>query len=314
MRVNTMGYSPKTVVILIFISFIVLVGSSVSAGQSSIVGEVTEAGTGNLISGANVLLFVAGSETLLNETTTDMDGHYEFTGLTGGEYTVKIIAEGFINQSHDVDVGGGTFGGEDTIALNVQMNPSLGGGGGGGEDKEEAATSAPFVILFQLFGIVTIALIISLVMYSKIKKENLLKNALRKRIMDYISDNPGIHYRAILSDLDLPMGSLSYHLNRLEKAQYIKSRQDGMYRRFYGKGKRAEMKFFLSDIQESILSVIKENQGISQSKIANKINVSRKVVNYHINILDRAGLIFVETKGRESACFINKQKAKAAGE
>jgi predicted transcriptional regulator len=125
----------------------------------------------------------------------------------------------------------------------------------------------------------------------------------RRRIFEYIIENPGMHYRGILNELDLPMGVLSYHLNRLEKAQYIRSRQDGMYRRFYTKGPRTEMRFFLSDIQESILNVIKENQGISQSKIAEKIHVSRKVVNYHVNILDQAGLIFVESHGRESACY-----------
>jgi DNA-binding MarR family transcriptional regulator len=298
--------------ILVIMVFVI---PSVLAGESSIVGEVTEAGTGNPIPGANVLLFLSGSETLMNETTTDMDGHYEFTGLTGGEYTVKIIAQGFINQSHDVDVGEGTFGGEDTIALNVQMNPSLGGGGGGGEEPvEEEDSDFPMSIFTQMFMIVTIALIISIVMYSKIKKENLLKNAQRKRIMDYITENPGIHYRAILTGLDIPMGSLTYHLNRLEKAQFIRSRQDGMYRRFYVKSTRTEMKFFLSDIQESILQVINENQGISQSKIANKINVSRKVVNYHVNILDQAGLIFIESRGRESACFIRGPKSTVKAE
>ena len=77
-----------------------------------------------------------------------------------------------------------------------------------------------------------------------------------------------------------------------------------MFRRFYPPGPKTDVKFFLSGIQESILSVIKENKGISQSKIAEKIGVSRKVVNYHINILNQAGLIFVESHGRESACYL----------
>ncbi len=295
--------------LVMFIFVALFLFSSVSAGESSIVGEITEMGTGNPISGATVQLFISGSGSLLNETTTDSYGHYTFTGLTGGDYTVKIIAKGFINQSHEVDVGGGTFGGEDTIALNVQLTPSLGGGGGGGEEpkiQEEGEFS--LTLFFQIIPIVTIALIVSLVMYSKIKKENLLKNALRKRIYEYIRENPGYHYRAILTDLELSMGVLTYHLNRLEKAQYIKSRQDGMYRRFYVRSTKTEMRFFLSDIQESILSVIKENQGISQSKIANEINVSRKVVNYHVGILDKAGLIFIESRGRESACYLNNSK------
>jgi predicted transcriptional regulator len=271
---------------------------------SSIVGEVTEAATSNLISGANIQVLNPLSQELVAETTTDSNGYYEITDLSDGDYIVKISAQGFINQTHEVTLDGGVFG-ETTLLLDVQLNPSLGGGDGDGGTQKVGEGEFPLAFLFQLFLIVTIALIISLIMYSKIKKENLLKNALRNRIFQYITENPGIHYRAILSDLDLPMGVLSYHLNRLEKGQHIKSRQDGMYRRFYIKSTRTEVKFFLSEIQESILSVIKENQGISQSKIANKINVSRKVVNYHVNILDQAGLIYMESRGRESACFIN---------
>jgi predicted transcriptional regulator len=300
--------NPRSIKLLAFVLVIIVFFiPSVTAGESSIVGEVMEAGTQNPISGATIRVYLSGSEDLVAETTSEPDGYFQVTGLSDGDYTVKIIAQGYINQSHEVTVDSGALGGETTVLLDVQLNPRL---GGGEEDpKEEEGAAFPMSLFAQIFMIVAIALIISIVMYSKIKKENLLKNAQRKRIMDYITDNPGIHYRAILSGLDLPMGSLSYHLNRLEKGQYIKSRQDGMYRRFYVKSTRTEMKFFLSDIQESILQVIKENQGISQSKIANKINVSRKVVNYHVNILDRAGLIFVESRGRESACFISEAKS-----
>jgi predicted transcriptional regulator len=57
--------------------------------------------------------------------------------------------------------------------------------------------------------------------------------------------------------------------------------------------------------------VIKENQGISQTKIADKVGVSRKVVNYHVGILKKAGLIFIESNGRESACYLAQTKSTA---
>ena len=141
-------------------------------------------------------------------------------------------------------------------------------------------------------------------MYSKIKRENLLDNAIRRRIFDHVKENPGTHYRAILNALGLSMGVLSYHLNRLEKDQYLTSRQDGMFRRFYVKGPKREARFVLSAIQELIIIVIRENPGISQTRIAEKANVSRKVVNYHANILQQAGIIRVDIRGRESACYV----------
>ncbi|MCK5561421.1 MAG: winged helix-turn-helix transcriptional regulator, partial [Thermoplasmata archaeon] len=149
---------------------------------------------------------------------------------------------------------------------------------------------------------------ISLIMYSNINRRNLLKNAIRKVIFEFIKENPGKHYRAILNDLDLPMGVLSYHLDRLEKGQYIKSIQDGGFRRYYIKGSDTENQFYISNIQELILTVIKENLGISQSRIAELMGVSKKVINYHVNILDKGGLITVEKHGRESACYTIDRK------
>jgi predicted transcriptional regulator len=292
---------------IILITVLILLSlflGAASAQDSSIVGNVTDEKTDRPIVYATVWVFYHENLTVAAQTTTDSEGYYQVTGLSPGTYLLKIEAGGYENQSHEIQLYGGAFGEEETVVFDVSLEQA---GLLGEPEPEEKETD--FLIIYQTVGIIAIILIISIVMYSTIKKQNLLKNAVRKRLFEYIRDNPGKHYRAILNDLDLQIGVLSYHLNRLEKAQFIRSRQDGMYRRFYIKGPKTEMRFFLSDIQESILTVIRENQGISQSKIGQKINVSRKVVNYHINILDQAGLIFVESRGRETACYLVDPKA-----
>ena len=299
-------------VILILFLISSLFFNSAIAQNSSITGTVRDSDTHDPIEDVFVSLSFSQNATGIKTTETDSSGFYQFTELYGNTYIVNFEAPGYHDKSEEVVLGEG-----DSYELNVLLIEYLHDTNGDGIPdsdepkewgKEEAFGESSFTICFQTTILVTIALIISLIMYSKIKRENLLKNAIRRRILDHVKENPGKHYRAILSDLDLPMGVLTYHLNRLEKAQYIKSRQDGIYRRFYPPGRKTEMRFFLSEIQESILNVIKENKGISQSKIAEKIGVSRKVVNYHINILDQAGLIFVESHGRESACFLVDSK------
>jgi predicted transcriptional regulator len=293
-----------TGVFVLCILFFFIFTVPVSAQQGTIYGWVLDDETNEPIVNASIRLTYSETRDVVATTNTDSQGYYMVTNLSAGHYIVKISAVKYIEESHPVEIKSDTFGGE-SVELSANLEPiSLGGGDGDGEEAEALDKEGlSFAFFYQILLIITIALVVSLIMYSKIKRENMLKNAVRKRIFDYIIENPGMHYRGILNDLDLPMGVLTYHLNRLEKAQYIRSRQDGMYRRFYTKGPKTEMRFFLSDIQESILSVIKENQGISQSKIAEKIQVSRKVVNYHVNILDQAGLIFVESHGRESACY-----------
>lgn len=276
-----------TILIFIFIFFLVF-SCTVSADESSISGTVLDSNTDEPIVNAKVTVTHIEIETQYF-TKTDANGYFEVTGLNPGLYRVDIEAEGYHNYTYEVQVGmlGSQF---------VYLEPI----------SDKGDEGIPFSIIFQTGLIILIVTVISIILYSKIKRENLLKNALRKRIFDYVKENPGKHYRAILNDLDLPMGVLTYHINRLEKAQYLNSRQDGMFRRFYIRGPKTEIRFFLSDIQESILNVIKENKGISQTKIAEKIDVSRKVVNYHVNILDQAGLIFIESRGRETACYPNE--------
>jgi len=285
--------------LLVLLVFMFLAGHQVSAQGAAISGEVTEKATGNPIENAQVTVTYEENGTVFTTTHTDPSGNFQVTGLSAGTYNVSILAMGFRMYYEDIMVEDSSAFGEETYFIDAKLDPEQTLGIIPHVEDDEETSQPPY----QIVVVIIIILIISIIMYSKIKRENLLKNALRKRIYDYIKENPGFHYRAILADLDLPMGVLTYHLNRLEKARYIKSKQDGMFRRFYVSGRKTDMRFFLSDIQLSILNVIKEHRGISQSKIAEKISVSRKVVNYHINILNKAGLILVESHGRETACY-----------
>lgn len=294
MKHEARGYRRIMFAVLMFLLLWLGTATGVEGQNSSIDGYVRSTSTSDPIVGAEITVYLQGNTTPLTTRNTDMDGYFNVSGLSSGTYDVHVEYQGYTSHSSEVYLEEGQ-----TYSISVWLTP---------RKKADEGTMAygggAFFLCFQTLVLITIVMVLSIVMYSKIKRENLLKHAVRKRIFDYIEENPGKHYRAILNDLELPIGMLSYHINRLEKAQYIKSRQDGMFRRFYISGKKTDMRFLLSEIQESILNVIRENRGISQSKIAEKIGVSRKVVNYHINILDQAGLILVESHGRESACFL----------
>lgn len=290
LRRNT---TPKVYFILVMLLFLLLffIGF-VNAQNSTIYGNVVDGETYEPIEGAQIEVSFYDNQTIIQTTFTNSQGYYEINDLHAGDYRIKANA-----SSYDQDFRIAVLEENQSLEINFRL---------GFDDKSDEAAALSYEsypMCFQGLMLLIIILVISLSMYSKIKRENLLNNAIRNRIYQHIKDNPGKHYRAILKDLNLPMGVLTYHINRLEKAQYLNSRQDGMYRRFYVKGPKTDMKFLLSDIQKSILNVIKENRGISQSKIADQIGVSRKVVNYHINILRQAGFIMVETSGRETACY-----------
>ncbi len=289
-------------VTLALFSFILVGSMTVIAEDPFIWGTVVDETTDEPIAGATVTISSRDTGSLLATTVTDANGEYGFSEKVSGNLTMTILAEAYEDKSTDFYVPG-IF-----EPMSLEMNARLSSVSPPGPVPTSTPT-APYLLIIAIAAIVTIT---ALVMYSKIKKENLLRHAVRGSIYGYVRENPGQHYRAILNDLELTMGVLTYHLNRLEKGEYLKSRQDGMYRRFYVTGRKTEVRFFLTDIQESILAAIRENQGISQTKIAEGIGVTRKVVNYHVKILDQAGLIYMEDRGRETACFAPEPNASTA--
>jgi predicted transcriptional regulator len=96
---------------------------------------------------------------------------------------------------------------------------------------------------------------------------------------------------------------LSYHLSTLEREEYIISRRDGIYRRYYPRtnGYCNAPK----ELHEMIVDVVFEKPGITQSKLAKELKKSRQVINYHIKQLVNNGTIKIERKGRKTKCYVS---------
>jgi predicted transcriptional regulator len=173
-------------------------------------------------------------------------------------------------------------------------------------DRE--ATSE-FPLLMLIIIITTIIIVVLLIAgsfgYARHKRNELLNNLNRKHLFELITAKPGIHFSEIQRKLDLKQGVLSYHLNVLEKNEFIKSIQDGTYRRFYLYDDKIELEFHLHEMQEKILMVINQRPGITQSKISKALGRNRMVINYHLKILLETGILHVEREGRETHCYIN---------
>jgi parallel beta-helix repeat protein len=147
-------------------------------------------------------------------------------------------------------------------------------------------------------------------LYTRIKKDQVLNHYLRGRINGYIEANPGEHYNAIKYALNINNGALTYHLRVLERENVIVSKRDGMYKRFYPKNVKIPKNYRrLSDVQKRIVKTINEFEGITQTEIANKLDISPQVVNYHVKILESGGIVRSEFGEKyRSKCYI-KDKA-----
>ncbi len=142
-------------------------------------------------------------------------------------------------------------------------------------------------------------------LYTKLRKENVLDHYSRGRVYQFIELNPGEHFNAIRKALELNIGTATYHLDVLERSGLIRSRLDGIYKRFYpsnipippanGGG--------VSEVQLRVLTVIKESPGISQKEIAALFGIRQSTLNYQVTKLEEKGLVTSQRKGRRVHYF-----------
>jgi len=64
-------------------------------------------------------------------------------------------------------------------------------------------------------------------------KDDILKLETRREIYNLILKNPGLHFREIKRRTNLPIGSLQYHLSKLNKYGLIFKKFDNSYNRYY---------------------------------------------------------------------------------
>jgi predicted transcriptional regulator len=142
-------------------------------------------------------------------------------------------------------------------------------------------------------------------LYTRIKKEYILDNFTRGEIFGYIKANPGVHFSEIKRALELKNGSLAYHIKALEKRELIVSKIDRGYKRFYPKTIKLPERNIreLIPVQRNIMQIVKENPGISQTSISEKLDVSFQLVHYHVKILRDADYLIFEKDGKQTYCY-----------
>ncbi|WP_457754655.1 winged helix-turn-helix transcriptional regulator [Thermococcus sp.] len=123
----------------------------------------------------------------------------------------------------------------------------------------------------------------------------------REEILKYIYKNPGITFRRLAEELGIGIGNLQYHLYQLEKENKIVSKKLGGKRYIFPKEFEKEYEPLLiaisNETQRKILLLLAERE-MNQRKIAEKLRLTQATINYHMNVLNKLGLIDRRKQGR----------------
>jgi DNA-binding transcriptional ArsR family regulator len=139
---------------------------------------------------------------------------------------------------------------------------------------------------------------------------SLLLHPLRRKIYSILAENPGSYFYDLAKYLELPQGTLNWHLKRLEEDQLIKSLKFAGKRIYYPSGLRsaeAERIFTVlrPNTAKKIFNFVLNNPGAFQSQIAQGIDppVHHDTVRYHLNRLENVGLVETRRSGRTVQIF-----------
>lgn len=146
-------------------------------------------------------------------------------------------------------------------------------------------------------------------LYVKLKKKDILDNFIRGQIYGYIKVHPGDKYTDLKRNLELNNGTLTYHLDVLEREGLVISKRNGGRKLFYPANMRPPYDgTHLHSVQENILQIVEESPGIAIKDIASLAGVSRQLTNYHVKKLTASGFIKLERKGGRRRCFLDENR------
>jgi predicted transcriptional regulator len=136
----------------------------------------------------------------------------------------------------------------------------------------------------------------------------------RRLILDYISDNPGVHLRQISRDNNIHLSTLRYHLDYLESSGLITSRKEENLKIYFASGKLNPQEKNLAPLlqqkrfRDIILFIIGSHEPTS-SEIAEKLSMNPSTVSKYINILEEREVISHKKIGREKRYSINNKES-----
>jgi len=283
------------------------------ARATSVGGTVLRASNAKPIEGATVRLGRSAATDWTFETTTGPDGSFSFSAvpLAWGGVTVTVTREGF----HD-DVAHAALSGSQATWLDFYMQRVV-----VPEPEEPVLTDtqakrigagasitigALAIILMTEVGRAALLGLVLVPLYTKIKREKVMDHFVRGRIYEFVCQNPGVNYSAIKEQFKLTNGTVTYHLSMLERQEFIRAKQDGIYKRYFANnGGTPASDVEPMSLQLTIAKAIRERPGMTQKEIAKRVGSSKQLVSYHIRRMRKEGQLETRRHGRSVRVFPN---------
>ena len=145
----------------------------------------------------------------------------------------------------------------------------------------------------------------------------------RGRLLGYLTANPGCHFRALLSALEMSNGQLSHHLRVLEQEESVWRRKDGRLVRYYPltntlhpllEDDSLPVPILAPDplsLQGKILVLLDHDSQMgdfpTQAELAKRLDKSQQLISHHLRTLEKYGLIEGRRMGMRNRYKLTKE-------
>lgn len=155
---------------------------------------------------------------------------------------------------------------------------------------------------------------ITIPLYTKLRRDRLFNVHAREEIYRAIQQTPGINFLALHREIRsrsggsrIAFGSLAYHLSQMERFEFVVSKREGRFRRYYDVAARlgadsARVALLQTQPVPLVALTVMQNPGLSQTalhqKIISALPVRRQTLAYHLKRLVAKDLVVRESIGR----------------
>jgi predicted transcriptional regulator len=134
-------------------------------------------------------------------------------------------------------------------------------------------------------------------------RESVMELEVRRRIVETIASNPGLHLRALSERLGVALSTLEYHCYQLARHGHLVTRQDGGYKCFYppsGMDRRDRDILYLirHEGPRRICAHLAMHPGTTPKELRDVTGLSGPTLSFHIAKLRKAEILDEEPAGR----------------
>ena len=139
--------------------------------------------------------------------------------------------------------------------------------------------------------------------------DELLDLQARRRILEYVRANPGMHLRALADKLAMPVSTLEYHCYQLTRHGHLATRETGGFKAFYpGEGMDRRDKDILYVVRHEaprrICAHLLLHPGSTPGELKAVVGLSAPTLSFHLKKMRAAGVLREEPDGRTKRLFV----------